>query len=124
MFDAVSIEHAFASFLQEPIGERGRRWDADVFRLGSPADIAKAITLMARHIETRTHGLSWSPDEGAPGGSLARLQSAAKSLQRLATDMASRRKEEPEDYHWEIVGKLVLCLSDLFDHLEGKGQGH
>jgi hypothetical protein len=124
MFDAVSIEYAFAYLLQEHLGERGTPNDADVFRSGDPASLAKVIEASADALEKRIGSIKFDPIESESGGSKARLGVAIRGLKSIAKDMRSTSTDEPNDYHWIIIGEYVGALAALLDHIEGKGHPH
>ena len=124
MYDAVSIEYAFAYLLEEPLGKRGACNDADVFRSGDPSGLAKVIDASADALQERIAKIKFDPIESDGGGSKARLEVAAKRLKSLAKDMRSMSVDEPNDYHWLLVGEYVGALAALLDHFEGKGHPH
>lgn len=116
-FDAVSIEYAFAQLIGNPIGGRGTVHDADVFRNGKPANLAKAIEAAADALEAKTNAKSFSASDSAPGGSKARLDVSISRLRATAKTMSGLQTVESEDYHWEIVGALVATAAALLEKL-------
>lgn len=113
-YDAVGIEHAFAIFMQQA-GKRGLPHDADVFRSGDIRSLGKVIEHFAEHLHKRARHIQWPST--ANGSSWARIESAIKSLHSLAADMKASRAKEPQDYHWLIIGELVLVITALLDEL-------
>ncbi len=114
-YNAVGTEHAFAVFMQQRVGQRGLPHDADVFRSGDVRALGKVIEEFADHFMQRATGIQWATTaNGTPG---ARVQSAIQSLRSLATDMKASQAKEPQDYHWLIVGELVLAIAALLDQL-------
>lgn len=121
MYDAVSIEHAFARLFEKPIGKRGEVFDADVFRLGDHARLGKLLQLTAQHLAVRIKRLKFAPVEGKAGGARARLDVAIERLREIGTTLEAQSKRSPDDIHWAIIGELVETVVALLDHVEGKG---
>lgn len=120
MFDAVSIEYAFAKMVGDEIGARGTDHDADTFRSGRPKNLAKALRGMVDALDTRFNKLSLPEQLMQSGECGARLSVAISRLGRFADQLAERKNDEPDDYHWEIIGSLVSVIAALFDYLEQK----
>jgi hypothetical protein len=118
MFNAVAIEHAFAAFT----GDYSRLGvvDADVFRAGDPKDLGALLILFAQRLRQRTEFLEFTPGEARNGGAKPRLQGGIERLAEQGEELKQRPHHEPEDYHWEIIGTLVWCITGLVEHLEGK----
>ncbi len=64
----------------------------------------------AERLARRTEFIEFVPDETRNGGAKPRLDGAIASLARQGEELKQRRRREPEDYHWEIIGSLVLQL--------------
>ncbi|EMB6251751.1 TPA: hypothetical protein SMI48_003029 [Serratia marcescens] len=120
MFDAVNIETAFARMLGNPVGGRGTDHDADTFRSGRPKNLAKALHGMIEALDARFNNLSLQDQFMQPGECGARLSVAIKRLGKFADQLAERKSDEPDDYHWEIIGSLVSVIAALFDYIEQK----
>jgi len=118
MFDAVTIEYAFASLVGDELGQRGTNHDADTFRAGNSKSLAEAIRGAATSLETRIQALTFTSVEQANGGAKARLDVAVTKLRRIAESMETRNQKEPEDYHWEIIGCFVSSTAALLESLE------
>lgn len=114
-YNAVGIEHAFAMFMQQGVGERGLPHDADAFRMGEVKSLAEVIDRLADQLEARSHLIKFSSNEN--GSPQAKIRVAVKSLHSLATAMKTSGAEEPQDYHWLIVGDLVLAIDALLKQL-------
>jgi hypothetical protein len=113
-FDAVGIEHSFAIFMQEKIGERGHAHDAEVFRAGEVRQLGQVIERLANHLQLRVDRvLLGDAAKEKPG---ARLSGAIEGLRTIARDMKNSESKEPEDYHWLVVGELVLAIAAILDH--------
>ncbi len=118
MFEAVFIEGAFCSFFD--VWPRTGLLDADVFRGGDPKDLGEILQSFAERLARRTEFIEFVPDEMRNGGAKPRLDGAIASLAQQGEELKDRQRREPEDYHWEIIGSLVLCIAALLDHMEGK----
>lgn len=118
MFDAVTIEYAFAFLVGDELGQRGTNHDADTFRAGNPKSLAEAMREAATSLETRIQALTFTPVEQANGGAKARLDVAIAKLRSIADSMETRIQREPEDYHWEIIGCFVFSTAALLESLE------
>ena len=115
-YNAIGIETAFGIFMQQRNRQRGLPHDADVFRAGDVRALGEIIERFADHFQQRAAGIPWpSTADGTLG---ARVQSSIDSLRSLATEMKASSAKEPQDYHWLIVGDLVLVIAALLDQLE------
>ena len=117
-FDAVSIEYAFAKLVGDPIGARGTAHDADVFRVGNPKSLAKALDQAANAIEKRTKSITFSSSEVEAGGARARLNVAIGQLRAVAEGMAKAKHAQLNYYDWEVIGSLISITTALIEHLE------
>jgi hypothetical protein len=120
MFDAVDIENAFARLVGGQVGGRGTSHDADTFRSGKPKNLSKALRSGVKALDKRFKKLSLPEHLMRPGECGARLSVAIKSLGEFADQLEKRGNDEPNDYHWEIIGSLVSVIAALFDYIEQK----
>lgn len=118
MFDAVAIEYAFDNLLGRSVGARGGANDADVFRNGSPTYLAEVIEAMVVALRKRTSTIPFDAADRENGGAEARLGVSISRLAELGKVLAKRKVDEPDDYHWEIIGALVMIISSLLEHIE------
>jgi len=118
MFDAVKIEHQFAMLLGEELGRRGGLNDADIFRNGDLEKIGRLIQKSVEILEVRINRIEFQPSERELGGTLARLKAGIDSLKNLGKMMESKEEIEKNDYHWLIVGDLVMTIAGLLDYIE------
>lgn len=118
MGDAVSIEWALDRLLGRSVGSRGGPNDADVFRLGDPKSLAIVLEQAAEAIVARASaiGLLDGPLENGSLG--ARIESAADSLRREATELKKKSKEEGETYQWRVIGDLISIVAALLESHE------
>jgi len=125
MYDAVSIEYAFAHLLEKPIGARGGVHDADVFRYGSVKGLGQLLDATADHLSKRISRIQFAPIESQAGGAKAQLEASIRGLKAIAKEMMQKqdadKNRESEDYHWLIIGDLVQTIASLLNHVEGKG---
>jgi hypothetical protein len=112
-FNAVGIEHSIARLMNNE--RRGESWDADVFRGGNPADLAEMLDKVAEALEQRFVFLPLSREAGTPG---ALLGVAVRQLRSQAEEMRGRKRKEPDNYHWEIFGAVLLCAVALLEVIE------
>jgi len=117
-FDAVMIEHTLAAFFGKQIGDRTTFFDADNFRNGRPKNLAVIVRAVANELEKRVARIQFSHQ--SPGGPKAQVQGCVSHLRSLANRMQGR-PQEPEDYHWEIFGALMMAIVGLLEHLEATG---
>src|SRR5438445_7199474 len=118
MFEAVFIEGAFCRFFAA--WPRSGLLDADVFRGGDPKDLGEILQSFATRLASRTEFIEFVPDETRNGGAKPLLEGAIASLAQQGKELKQRLQREPEDHHWEIIASLVLCITALLDHMEGK----
>lgn len=120
-YDAVGqIEYAFGALFANKAGDRRTSHDADVFRNGDPESLKGLVGDLANALEYRmTSFLAFSPEDNESGGTQARITAAINNLRRLPEKIT---KDEPEDYHWLLIGNLVWVIASLLDHFEKAGK--
>jgi hypothetical protein len=101
--------------LNREIGKRGLSNDADVFRSGDPSDLKKLITDTAKAVQAKIDSLTFTAEDAENGGIKARLDVMAKSIVDIKTAIT---KNEPQDYHWELIATLVHIIAALFDYID------
>jgi hypothetical protein len=120
MFDAVKIEYAFAYLMKKQVGSRGGPHDAHVFRAGERRDLGDLLNAASAYLQTRIERIKFARREDENGGAKARLEVAARSLERQGEELQNMAGEEPDEYHWEIIGSFVHTVAALLDPVEGK----
>lgn len=113
-YHAVGIEYAMAILFGDPLGQRGMDHDADVFRHSDTSELSKVVFRIADTIESRIKNLQFANDEN--GSPKKRLETVATSLRGIAEAMSNSKEEETQDYHWLIIGELVLTVASLLDN--------
>ncbi|MDY6837182.1 MAG: hypothetical protein SWH78_04325 [Thermodesulfobacteriota bacterium] len=61
-----------------------------------------------------------TPSAQEAGTPKARLGVSIDYIRSIATKMQASNDKEEEDYHWLIVGALVMSIALLMDHIESK----
>jgi hypothetical protein len=117
-FDAIGIEHTLARFFGKTIGDRTQFYDADVFRGGKPKRLAKIIDRVAKRLEQRFAKIKTPVSARVDGDPLAQIEGCIRRLSSLAEKMEHLKAEEPEDYHWEVFGTLMMAIVGLLELLE------
>lgn len=116
--DAVDIEYSFARIIGNEIGERGTKYDADIFRSGSVSNISEALDSVVTSIESRFSNISFISDDYESGGIAAQLDVSIKRLKRICKAMKEQHIYEPNDYHWGIVANLLSIINVLLEWAE------
>jgi len=116
---AAEIEHDFSMLFGEGRGGLDGILHADLFRTGDTIGIAELLDLTADHLEERFASLDYGPWEERNGRPKVRLGLMPERLRRSAETMRELGEDEPDDYHWEIIGALLMAVASLLDHLEG-----
>jgi hypothetical protein len=93
---------------------------ADVFRHGDSEQLALLLQKTADVLTDRmvnTEFESWEYEAGQPK---MRLGMAINNLRLIGQAIEIIKKQEPEDYHWNIIGMLITIIGSLFDHIDGR----
>ncbi len=122
MFNAVSIEHTLSRFFGDEIGTRDSFYDADLFREGDPKELAEMMRHVAAHFEKRAARIQYPAQ--LDGTTKAYIASCASQLRSLADQVRQRKKNESEDYHWEVFGALMRGIVGLLETLEAVSAPH
>jgi SNF2 family DNA or RNA helicase len=103
MYNAYSIEVAVRNLCQHADSQRGKFYDADVFRSGNPNELKEFLEKLSQVLKDRI-----SPDLSEE--QKAWLNSAINSIHNAKSRIT---QQEQEDYHWLIVGQLISIINLL-----------
>jgi hypothetical protein len=121
-FNAVGIEHTLGLFFGKQIGSRGEIYDADIFRAGEPKDLAEILRRVADRLEQRLARITFPIADEPRVDAKSQVDGAIVRLRAIATQTAERPRSEPEDYHWEIFGALMMLIAGLLLRLEDEAE--
>lgn len=104
----------------EPVGLRGRPWDAVVWRIGSLPRIAEAIEEVVSCFNSRLAGIEFPAEMKEHGMPYTRIMIGLEGLQSLASMLKQISKDpgEQNDYHWMLIGDFVMIVDGLLTRLE------
>ncbi len=90
--------------------------DPDVIKKGDSKEIGQSLQRISNFLNARLQDLEFQPYE--KDKTKLRLEKGIISLNEMGKELESINDEELNDYHWYIVGMLVIILFSLFDHVQ------
>jgi hypothetical protein len=103
MYDAYSIEVTIRNLCQDTDSQRGRFYDADVFRCGNPDELKEFLEKLSQAIKDRI-------SLNLPDSQKEFLVSAIDGIKGAKLWIT---QTEPEDYHWLVIAGLVSIINLL-----------
>lgn len=104
---AVTTEHQFTQLLGQPIGARGKAWDADVWRRGDKKKIETTLRRAASHITRRQ-----AKARKLTTADLQSLQAIALAFSQEADDVAANGSGR-EDPRWLQMGQQAQTADQI-----------
>lgn len=90
--------------------------DPDIIKKGDLNEIGRSLQRISNFLNNRTQDLEFLPYE--EDKTKVRLEQAIKSINEMGKELENINREELNDYHWYIVGMLVMIIFSLFDHIQ------
>ena len=92
--------------------------DPKIIKEGDLKKIGKSLTRISEFLDFRLQDLEIQPREKKVENIELRLKTAVNVINKMGNEIESMKTQEPEDYHWYIVGTLAVALIGLFDYIE------
>lgn len=108
-YPAVTIEHRFAQLLEQPIGQRGKAWDADSWRGGNKTRIESALRKASSRIGKRL-----GRAKGISSADTTTLHDLMDQFNQEA-DAVKRTGSGQDNPRWVILGEQARQAHDLLN---------
>lgn len=112
-----SFEYPFARLFGTTLGNKGKDWDAEVYRFGDKSELSHLLMVAAAEMERRVKRIPFSPQDRQHGGDFVMMEAALGRLREVAEAIATE-PAEPQSSAWFVIGNLVLLLTLLLERLE------
>lgn len=92
--------------------------DPEVIKDGNLAEIGMSLTRISEFLDNRLQDLEFEASEEKVNEINSRLKTTIKVVNEMGNEIKSMENQEPQDYHWYVVGALAVVLIGLFDYIE------
>ena len=92
--------------------------DPRVIEKGDLEEIGKSLTRISDFLDTRLQDLEFQSQEEKVDKIRSRLNKALEVINKMGYEVESVKTQEPNDYHWYIIGALTVVMMGLFDYIE------
>lgn len=92
--------------------------DPDVIKKGDLKQIGNSLQDVSDFLFIKTKNLELLPYESEVGGMEMRLDHYINALKDIGRELEKSDAKELHDYHWSIIGMLIIIIFSLFDHIE------
>lgn len=92
--------------------------DPNIIKKGDLKEIGKSLQDVSDFLMIKAMNLELLPYESEEGGMEMRLDHYINALKDMGRELEKSDAEEVNDYHWSIVGMLIIVIFSLFDHIE------
>ncbi|MCZ3365103.1 hypothetical protein [Methanobacterium veterum] len=92
--------------------------DPNVIKRGDLKEIGKSLQDVSDFLMIKAKTLELLPYESEEGETKMRLDHYIKALNDIGKELEKSEAKELHDYHWSIIGMLIIIIFSLFDHIE------
>ena len=92
--------------------------DPDIIKKGDLKEIGKSLKQISAFLDIKTRDLDLLPYESEEGRTEMRLDHYIRALKDIGNELEKSDAKELHDYHWSIIGMLIIIIFSLFDHIE------
>ena len=92
--------------------------DPNVIKKGDLKEIGKSLQAVSDFLMIKAKTMELLPYESEEGETKMRLDHYIKSLNDIGKEIEKSDAKELHDYHWSIIGMLIIITFSLFDHIE------
>jgi hypothetical protein len=92
--------------------------DPEVIKKGDLNELGKSLQRMSEFMDNRIQDLEYEPQKEELDKTLSRLKMTNKAIFQMGKEIEMMKSSEPMDYHWYLIGALVMNLISLFNHIE------
>ena len=92
--------------------------DPEIIKKGDLNKIGTSLIGISEFLDYRLQDLNFQSNEKKVEEIELRLKTAVKVVREMGNKIKFIETQEPDDYHWYIVGTLTVVLIALFDYIE------
>jgi len=92
--------------------------DPNVIKRGDLKEIGKSLQDVSDFLMIKAKTLELLPYESEEGETKMRLDHYINALNDIGKELEKSEAKELHDYHWSIIGMLIIIIFSLFDHIE------
>jgi len=117
------IEKSFLSImgdLEESYGGIFRKGitDPKVIKKGDLEEFGKSLIRISEFLDNRLEDLEFQEEEEESKRIKPRLKKAINVVHEIGHEIEIMKTQEPNDYHWYVIGALTVVLIGLFNYIE------
>lgn len=90
----------------------------DIIKKGDLKEIGKSLQDVSDFLMIKANTLEFLPYETGEGSTEMRLNHYINALKEIGKELEKSDAKEVHDYHWSIIGMLIIIIFSLFDHIE------
>lgn len=89
----------------------------DIIKKGDLKEIGKSLQQISDFLKIKAKDLELLPYESEEGRTKMRLDHYIEALNDIGKELKKSDAKEVHDYHWSIIGMLIIIIFSLFDHI-------
>jgi hypothetical protein len=91
--------------------------DPDIIKKGNLKEIGKSLQEISDFLKIKANDLELLSYESEEGRTRMRLDYYIEVLNDIGKELKKSDAKEVHDYHWSIIGTLIIIIFSLFDHI-------
>ena len=92
--------------------------DPNIIKNGNLKEIGKSLQDVSDFLMIKANTLEFLPYEIEEDRTKMRLDHYINALKEIGKELGKSNAKEVHDYHWSIIGMLIIIIFSLFDHIE------
>lgn len=92
--------------------------DPNIIKKGDLKEIGKSLQDVSDFLKIKAKDLEFLPYEYKEDRTKMRLEHYMNALNEIGKELEKSDAKEVNDYHWSIIGMLLIIIFSLFDHME------
>jgi len=92
--------------------------DPEIIKKGNLKEIGTSLQRISEFLGNRIEDLESQSLKEEADKALSRLKRTNKAISEMGKEIEMIKTDEPKNYHWYIVGALIMNLISLFNHIE------
>lgn len=92
--------------------------DPNIIKNGDLKEIGKSLQDISDFLMIKAKNLEFLPYETKEDSTEMRLDHYINALKAIGRELEKYDDKEVHDYHWSIIGMLIIIIFSLFDHIE------
>lgn len=92
--------------------------DPNIIKKGDLKEIGNSLQDVSDFLMIKANTLKFLPYETEEDSTQMRLDHYINALKEIGKELEKSDDKEVNDYHWSIIGMLIIVIFSLFDHIE------